>query len=79
MKKLTIYNVYVEMKSQAQCDRMRQLCIDNGLAVWNVFYFYIGDYFAFYDIEFGIFNKGTEDPYQTKVTEQEFIELLKNK
>ena len=79
MKKLTIYNVYVEMQDQAQCDRMKQLCIDNGLNIRNTLWVYIGDYFSFFDVEFGIFYKGTEDPYQTKVTEQEFIELLKNK
>ena len=32
MKK-TIYNVFVVMESQEQCDRMKQLCIDNNLPI----------------------------------------------
>ena len=30
-----IFNVYVEMQDQAQCDRMKQLCVDNGLPIWE--------------------------------------------
>lgn len=29
----TIYNAYVEMKSQEQCNRMKQLCLDSGLEI----------------------------------------------
>ena len=84
MKNLTIYNVYVEMQDQAQCDRMKQLCIDNGLNYWDDYtdafkYVDSNDVFGF-DIEskdFFILPYSLED--YTKVTEQEFIELLKNK
>jgi hypothetical protein len=31
--KLTIYEVTVPMKDQSQCNRMKQLCIDNGLPI----------------------------------------------
>ena len=31
----TIYNVAVLMESQEQCNRMKQLCIDNGLPIWD--------------------------------------------
>mgnify|MGYP003402789722 FL=1 len=30
----TIYNTYVVMESQDQCDRIKQLCIDNNLPIW---------------------------------------------
>lgn len=82
MKK-SIYNVYVEMQDQEQCDRMKQLCIDNGLPYWvgglgfsynvlhgNQFYYTklgSGGYFVI------LYNS----EHETQVTEQEFIELLK--
>ena len=33
--KLTIYNTCVHVTSQEQADRLRQVCIDNGLPIWN--------------------------------------------
>jgi len=82
----TICNTYVVMESQEQCDRMKQLCIDNNLPIWDsniAFDFYkdisnfcfsnrnlsgkIGD-FALYPNLFG----------KNKVTEKQFIKLLKN-
>ena len=81
MKK-TIYNVYVPMESQEQCDRMKQLCIDYGLKYWR-------DEIAFqFDgLEHNPFFKWNDDfsnwdgygnSNYIQVTEQEFIELLKN-
>ena len=76
----TIYNVYVIMESQEQCDRMKQLCIDNGLLIWDIelgfellmdevnFNFHI-------DSEEFFVSSNIED--KTQVTETEFIELLK--
>ena len=79
----TIYNTYVEMESQEQCDRMKQLCIDNGLKIWfnkiafemingsNFCYsnsFSSNGDFGLYPLLYG----------KQKITEQEFIELLKN-
>ena len=77
----TIYNTYVVMESQEQCDRMKQLCVDNGLAYEKQNY------------DFNFLNDGTdvfrfsnscktfsvwdENLKSTQVTEQEFIELLK--
>ena len=83
MKK-TIYNVYVPMKSQEQCDRMKQLCIDNGLEYWNDECYGFGyrkdvlNNFLFSTefFEYAVFN--FESDKYTKVTEQEFIELLKD-
>jgi len=82
----TIYNVAVLMDSQAQCNRMKQLCIDNGLPIWE-------DEIAFYYEVEGL-NNPKEKPYfefvgyefyvtistfvlNSLVTEAEFIELLK--
>jgi len=74
----TIYNTYVVMESQEQCDRMKQLCIDNGLCVLGGSGFElekIFPHFGYYKTYFGIFDLSH---YQYKITEQEFIELLKN-
>jgi len=82
MKK-SIYNVYVAMQDQEQCDRMKQLCIDNRLPYWkggsglsyDVLY---GNQFYYGKISTGdcfvvIYNS----EHTTQVTEQKFIELLK--
>lgn len=77
----TIFNTYVPMESQAQCDRMKQLCIDNGLPIdirecSKLFYYEKELYndFCFYIGMFGLWAKIIE---HTEVTESEFIELLK--
>jgi len=86
MKK-TIYSVYVPMESQEQCDRMKKLCLDNELTIWKR-----KDSFLF-DSEYGNQFYCTLDPdaegeinsfvilfsseHTTKVTESEFIDLLK--
>ncbi len=81
----SIYNVYVVMDSQATCDRMKQLCIDNGLPYWkSIASFQYIDWFLncfSYDIqdnEFYCFDvKSAKNIIKTQVTESEFIELLK--
>jgi len=75
------------MESQEQCDRMKQLCIDNDLPIW-------GDEiaFSFYDCikynllmvaiaieQFAIFNTEILPIGKSQVTESEFIQLLKNR
>jgi hypothetical protein len=86
--KLTIYNVYVEMENQEQCDRMKQLCIDNELPIWDEeiafeitkaknekswFWFEKSENeFFIVDLLLG----ETPIQEQNKVTEQQFIELL---
>jgi len=77
----TIYNTYVTMESQEQCDRMKQLCIDNRLPIsgkpigfeYNPMWGY-----AFKSTKCGEF--GVYEIYEifSKVTEKEFIKLLKN-
>ena len=78
----TIFNTYVEMESQEQCNRMKQLCLDNGLVFWGDFRFkpvkndnnYI--YFYNYDGDFCNWLEVNKNHY-SKITEQEFINLLK--
>lgn len=76
----TIYNTYVVMESQEQCDRLQNLCISNNLKIehdfkmfnpiWNIFE-YCDTYYCF-----GIW---TSNDNKFEVTEQEFIELLNQK
>ena len=81
----TIYNVAVLMDSQETCDRMKQLCIDNGLPICeyktNFSYNKIKNgfelIFRFSDI-FKSFAVWWEHDEDIRVTESEFIELLKN-
>jgi len=78
----TIYNTYVAMESQEQCDRMKQLCIDNGLPIWNnstAFVFCIEqNVFMMTSKEFFIcIITDKEKKEYLKITESEFIELLK--
>jgi len=81
----TIYNVYVPMESQSQCYRMKQLCLDNGLPIWehpSAFNFNDEyDVFALaYDTnEFFILAYKSDCPNYKEVTESEFIKLLKNR
>ena len=84
---LTIFNTYVVMESQEQCDRMKQLCIDNNLPIWDyncAFEFdneFDNDVFSF-EIESKEFftypfEHNEEDfKNKTQVTEQEFINIL---
>lgn len=84
MKK-TIYNVYVLMESQKQCDRMKQLCIYNELPYWeadcafkftsneNVFAF---DNSSFFEKTFFVYASKRDCKKFTQVTETEFIKLL---
>jgi len=80
----TIYNVAVLMESQAQCVRMKQLCLDNGLPIGN----HKNDYkFVEHETEKNCFRFSNQwkcfaiwwlDDLNELVTESEFIELLKN-
>jgi len=76
----TIYNTYVVIESQEQCDRMKQLCIDNKLIYDNVTIIsYFREFFFYNSTEkFGVLYGAEKDENKTQVTEQEFIKLLKN-
>ena len=74
----TIYNVYVVMDSQATCDRMKQLCIENELPYMNNFNPYDYNNFGFFYYWLDVFCNFLEPmAHQIRVTETEFIELLK--
>jgi len=78
----TIYNTYVVMESQEQCDRMKQLCIDNGLPIWdnkNVWKWIDNDDIFANNLgqEFFILADKICVPKSSQITESEFIELLK--
>ena len=80
----TIYNTYVEMQIQEQCDRMKQLCLDNKLTIWEdeiAFKFHDEeDIFGCSDNkEFYILPHKNCMTNSFSVTEQEFIELLKTR
>jgi hypothetical protein len=87
MKK-TIFTVAVPMQDQAQCDRMKAVCLENGLPIWvdDVGFSYIdGCVFAynknpvvkeFYCLKAQIIIEEFTEGY-TQVTEAEFLELLK--
>jgi len=84
----TIYNVYVYVKSQPQCDRLKQLCIDYDLPYDKDYLSFeflsygeliSEDYFCFWDDyndNFFVRSTGKAPQGKTKVTEQEFLELL---
>lgn len=75
----TIYNTYVVMESQEQCDRMKQLCIDNNLPICKAYDgFEFNEDYHIFEFSFGNFEVWSNYGYDNKkVTEQEFIELLK--
>jgi hypothetical protein len=69
------------MKSQKQCDKMKQVCIDNGLNYyWNdvTSFKYVKDkwyYFVADDID--CFLVSNDNFKKNQVSEQEFLQLLK--
>jgi len=78
----TIYNTYVKMESQEQCDRMKQLCIDNGLNIRNALIgFKLLETNKFFcvdeDGDFCVIIPTNKQHYE--ITEQEFIELIRTK
>lgn len=81
MKK-SIFNIYVPITSQEQADRLKQVCLDNNLPIWEhelAFVFFKNDknFFSssYNNKEFGVWGEIIE--YKTQSTEQEFMELLK--
>jgi hypothetical protein len=87
MKK-TIFTVAVPMQDQTQCDRMKAVCLENGLPIWKhsiAFDFMSkGDVLAYSKLSKDFFLMKLESYYEvaeedikTQVTEAEFMELLK--
>lgn len=72
----TIFNTYIEVTSQPQADRLKQVCVDNGLPIWhNRIAFMIYKSSKYFSIKYGEFFVGA---FQRglKVTEPEWMELL---
>jgi len=84
MKK-TIFTVAVPMQDQTQCDRMKAVCLENGLETSNyddAFTFNSEyKYFAYGMCNFWIMRYNfwyiIDGKDYTQVTEAEFLELLK--
>jgi len=78
----TIYNTYVVMQDQEQCDRMKSLCVENGLKIG----IHSEDFdFIIRTDEINTFRYSEDYGFaiwwlaktKVEITEQEFIELLK--
>jgi len=79
----SIYEVYVPMVDQAQCDRMKQVCIDNGLPYWKIsfaFRFSKPSHVFGYDSGSKTFFVWSVDDEEDsiQVTEKKFLQLLSN-
>ena len=76
---LTIYKVAVQMESQQQCNRMKQLCIEYGLPIWDdsCAFEFEPELFDCFRCVFDEFFIACVDEDFTLITESEFIELLK--
>jgi hypothetical protein len=80
----TIYDTYIRVTSQEQCDRLKQICIDNELKIWDdaVAFEFDGinsePLFEYcLDYGFAIYNNHFTPYVNNEVTESEWIELLK--
>lgn len=88
MKK-SIFNIFVPITSQEQADRLKQVCLDNSLPIFNeenAFDCSTFDDFSYFACEthlpepcFGVWFAHYENEIEnfTQATEQEFMELLK--
>ena len=84
MKK-SIYDVYVTVTSQEQADRLKGVCLEYGLPIWDTVsgwtYFDEYGFLAFdkRDSEFFVFSGKTSihEWKYTKITESDFIQLAK--
>ena len=79
----TIFNTYIEIedKNQEQADRLKQVCIDNGLPYWESIRFgWDSRFFKFFGYSIGanefFLLLDNEDAKHTQVTEPEWMELL---
>jgi len=77
----TIYNTFIKMKSQSDCDMMKQLCIDYNLPIGKYESSFeliknIGYVFFHYSENSKAFYIGDNFYNFKEVTKQEFTELL---
>ena len=75
----TIFNTYIEIESQEQADRLKKVCINNGLAYWKDFKFIKNKReYRFFECHCGDFCNWLEaSKNHTQVTETEWMQLLK--
>lgn len=81
----TIYNTYVLLKSQAQANYFKEICIINNLPIWDyeAGFMYYNNYVNVFsydnlDNEFYCFDiNSKQNKLKEKVTESEWLELLK--
>lgn len=78
----TIYNTYIRVTSQEQCDRLKQVCVENGLRIWkklSAFEFLIEFNYDIFQYSSGedFFIDARPEKNYTEVTESEWMELLK--
>ena len=79
----TIYNTYIDVTSQEQADRLKQMCIDNDLPIWeDEIAFEILDsneVFGYSDSsrQFFIIDGGNKF-FKSKTTKTQFLKLLKD-
>lgn len=78
MKK-SIYDVYVTVTSQEQADRLKGICLEYGLPIWNYYNAFKFEKGVYYKLLFSI--KGFCIAYfsagKTQITESDFIQLAK--
>lgn len=79
----TIYNTFIKMESQEQCDEMKQICIENNLPIGKLESSFelieeIGYLFFHYSENSKAFFIGDNYYKFKKITKQEFLELIKN-
>jgi hypothetical protein len=87
---LSIYDVYVKVTDQEQADRLKQVCLVNGLPIWDdeeafladnwhdiVAFTYVSESKQFYVINPYNGLKWFEKNRKTEILESEFIELIK--
>jgi hypothetical protein len=78
------YNIQIQMTCQADCERMKQICIDNNLPIWDsekAFYFVkgINNYFL-YNSDYNFFAVFClKEKFKEPITIPQFLEILNDK
>lgn len=77
----SIYEIQIPVKDQPQADRLKAICLEYGLPIWEddcAFNFDDEfDVFAYSEGKFFIHAKKEDVPDSVETTEEEFINLLK--
>lgn len=80
----SIYDVYVTVTSQEQADRLKGICLEYGLPIWEAkcafeFVSHLQNYFEFYKLDKEFFVRCTLEnrSKHKQITESDFIQLAK--